>query len=766
MTSNATPRAPVLADGARRLPLTVRIASWSARHRWPVIGLWLAATVGLYLGNAALGGQRFLSAQDSQALIGDSAQGDAVFTDTGAAGASQSFDVVVSNGGASLDTASGHAAVAALVADLSSAQVAVGGQSVPVFASVVDPFAAAAANPSMVGLVISADSSSVIVNATITGSGSDLDTKVQVARSTIDAFRAGHPGLTVLSLNDTEINADLAAYGESTAWLLLLVTLPLTLLILVVAFRALVAAAVPLTLGLTSIVGAMGIVGAYSRLAAPVSPFAAEFVVLIGLAVAIDYSLFVISRFRAERSEGRTRLEAIELASATSGRAVFFSGVAVAISMASMFLLDEPLVTSFALGSIAAVSVSIVGTMTFIPAVISVLDKRLDRGGIPIPSPAQRWVAGLWPRLVLTATKHAPAVAVTTAALLILAASPAVGIKLGYTSGDLSSMPGDVEGVRAARLMAQEWPQGSNLTLDVIATNAGSERAKAAISRLETEAASVAGVTGPAREYFSEDGSVAKISFTLARTAADPANAQIVREFRSSLVPTAFGDAPDSAVYVAGDAAYALDYSSFYAAKTILVAAFVLGLSFLLLLVAFHSIAIPIKAILLNLLSLAAAFGVMVMVFHGSSSEIDASNPVMMFAILFGLSMDYHVFILSRVKEARDCGLSSADAVLDGISRTAGIVTSAAAIMVCVFAGFATIGIAAIQQFGLGMAVAIFVDATLVRSLLLPATMRLLGEWNWWLPSCLRWLPTIEVEAIADAGIGASASMGTAADQP
>jgi uncharacterized membrane protein YdfJ with MMPL/SSD domain len=727
-------------------PFTVRIATWSARHRWPVLALWFVCAFGLFAAGLATGGQRTLSTEESRASIGESARGDALFAAAGDLSASerQRFTLVVSATAGSFDTTTGRDAIASIVSAMATARTSVDGAIVPVFDGVTDPFDPAI-DSAMAAFLVSADRSTVLVDASVGGSPEQVRAKIGGVRSLVRQLAAEHPELRLQSLNTTLLETELIEYAGSSTGFLLLISLPLTFVILLVAFRALVAATIPLVLGLSTVVGGMGIVAAYSRLVGPVSPFAVEFVVLIGLAVAIDYSLFVIGRFRVERNAGRDRIEAIEAASSTAGRAVSFSGVAVAISMAGLFLLDNPLVASFAVGSISAVLVAVAGTMTFLPAALSILDRRIDRGAVPFLSTYRAEGRGFWARVVGLATRRAVLVATLTGGLLAVASLPLVDMKLGYSGNDLASMPQELETVRAARTIENAWPAGSSVTtLDVIVTDAAQPETRTAMARLGTAALALDGIGGPARTTWSADGTVAELSFSLVGNASDPRNAEIVRTVRDAIVPVAFAGVP-SRVYVSGDAAYDVDYAGFYAGKAVLVVAFVLGFSFLLLLAAFRSIAIPLKAIVLNLLSFGTAFGVLVAFFHGSG-VIDAANPVMIFAILFGLSMDYHVFILSRVKEEHDRGVPTVDAVLTGIAATSGTVTSAAAIMVCVFAGFGTVGIANIAQFGLGMAVAVFVDATLVRSLLLPATMKLLGEWNWWLPPFLRWLPRIEIE--------------------
>ncbi len=309
--------------------------------------------------------------------------------------------------------------------------------------------------------------------------------------------------------------------------------------------------------------------------------------------------------------------------------------------------------------------------------------------------------------------------------------------------------------MKAANIMRDKWPQGSTLPLTAIVTKADDPSTKPAIDRFSKDVLAISGVSGPVTYDLSRDGKVAAVGFTLAGTLNDYRNWDIVREVRARVVPASFPSDSGVQAYITGDAAYSLDQTDFYRRSLPQVFAFVLSLSFLLLLIAFRSIVIPIKAILLNLLSTGASYGLLVLVFQEGwlkdemgvkPGVIEAFIPLFIFTILFGLSMDYHVFILTRIKEARDRGLDSNAAVARGISITSGTVTSAAAIMVVVFGVFVTLQIAVIRQLGFGLAVAVFLDATIVRSILLPATMRLLGDWNWWLPRFLGWLPRVTIE--------------------
>jgi RND superfamily putative drug exporter len=432
---------------------------------------------------------------------------------------------------------------------------------------------------------------------------------------------------------------------------------------------------------------------------------------------------------------------------------VFFSGLAVMISIAGLFVLDDPLFRSMAIGTIAVVFISVLGSLTFLPAVLALLGDGLDRLRVPFLARGGEEGRGPWARVVKGVMRRPVVWTVVVAGGLLLASAPVTRLHLGQS--DFESFPDDLDAVQAINLLDEKWPTGSTLELQVVVTRADEPPTQAAIAQLQTRVLGLPGIAEPSEVRTSSDGTVARVSFVQSGHRNDLANRAVVRQIREDVVPSVFGGLPGVRALVGGDVAYTADVTDFYADGMPLVMAFVLGLSFLLLLVAFRSIVIPIKAILLNLLSTGAAFGLLVLVFQDGwlsgqlgfkPGVIESFVPVFIFTILFGLSMDYHVFILTRIKEARDRGLASNEAVARGISTTSGTITSAAAIMVGVFAVFVTLELAIIKQLGFGLAVAVFLDATVVRSVLLPATMRLLGEWNWWLPSFLRWLPHVTIE--------------------
>jgi RND superfamily putative drug exporter len=454
-----------------------------------------------------------------------------------------------------------------------------------------------------------------------------------------------------------------------------------------------------------------------------------------------------------ERGGGEEQLRSIETASSTAGRAVFFSGLAVIVSIAGLFLLDDPLFRSMAIGTIAVVFIAVVGSLTFLPAVLAILGNGLDAGRVPILGRDRTEGRGFWGTLVRFAMRRPLLVAATTATVLLVAASAVTRLHIGQS--DFSVFPDRIDAVQAVALLDEKWPGGSTLSLQIVVTDADQPGTEAAIDHLSERVLAIDGVSGPVERSMSRDGMVALMGYVLAGTRNDFANHDIVREVRSTVVPEVFASLPGVEAYVAGPAASSVDVNGFYLGGMPLVFAFVLGLAFLLLLVAFHSIVIPIKSIVLNLLSTGAAYGLLVLVFQEGwladilgfkPGVIEAFVPIFIFTILFGLSMDYHLFILTRVKEARDRGLDSNRAVERGITLTSGTITSAAAIMIVVFSVFVTLELVIIRQLGFGLAVAVFIDATIVRSLLLPATMRLLGEWNWWMPRALSWLPRITIE--------------------
>ncbi len=748
---------PSSTNPSTREPTTVRVAMWSSRHRWPVFAGWFIAMIGLFMVSQAMGGIRAddPNGNPNQAQT-ESSRAYAVFSVGGNVTPSEDVTVVISHPSLHVTDPAYQAFVDQTVAGLKGLTISDGGTTVPAFDDVQDPMT----SPPQMGLV-SPGGSAVRIIGRITGDQAVVDRHLVPVRPAIANLEAASGDFVVHSVSQTLTNEDITNLINSGLDRTF-ITIGLTFIILLITFGAFVASVIPIVLAITALLGAFGILGIFSQLVAPASPYATQLVVLIGLAVSVDYSLFMITRFRTERRQGRPKLLAIEIASSTSGRAVFFSGLAVMISIAGLFLIDVSIFRSMAVGTIGVIFVAIVGSLTFLPATLSILGDRVNTGRVPFFGRERVEGTGAWATFVTTVMRHPVPWALGSAGFLLLLASPWLHLRIGVT--DFTSFPDEIDGVQAVKMLDAGWPRGSTESLQVVVTGYDRDDTKAAVEAFKTSGLTVPGLSGPATVTPSEDGKAALISFTIGGTQNDPATQAIVRDVRSTAAPAAFGALSGVDVYVTGNAASALDITQIYLDAIPLVIGFVLGLSFLLLLVVFHSLVIPIKAIALNLLSTAAAFGVMVAVFSDGlvgnalglahSSVIESWVPIFVFAILFGLSMDYHVFILTRVKEARDRGLDSRSAVAKGISITSGTITSAATIMVLVFAAFITIPFAFIQELGLGLAVAVLLDATVVRSILLPATMTLLGDWNWWLPSFLRWLPRVTIEGEPEAELG------------
>ena len=736
--------------GAAGKPLTVRVATWSARHRWPVVATWFVFTVGVFAASMALGGTKTLTDMSSDVPRTESALANQVFSSAGAEAPHEDLYLVVRNSDRDATDPAYRSAVGDMIGRL-GAVTDESGQ--PVLANLMDPYAA----PPEAGLV-SADGSSVRIVATIEGDADAVTAKTAALRPVLTALASDYPSFEVHALNNTLIMEDLMKVVGDDLDGSLRVTLPATFLILLVAFGAAVAASVPLVLALSALLAGFGILGIYSQLVAPVAMSTSQMVVLIGLAVGVDYSLFMITRFRSERRAGKPKLDAIETASGTAGRAVFFSGLAVAVSLGGLFLIRVGTLDAMAVGMIGVVLVAVIGSLTFLPAMLSILGDRVNRGRIPFLGRDRADGTGIWARIVNTVIRRPAALGLVAVTALLLVASPFSHLRMGAT--DINSFPSSVDGVAAVKLLNEEWPQGTTLLLQVVVTKANEPATQAAIEELKVAGLRDEGVGEPVTVQPSGDGTVARVSFVMPGDQNDPANQATVDRFRSSVIPAVFGALPDVHAYVDGDAAYALDSTRIFTDGIPLVFAFVLGLTFLLLLVAFRSIVIPATAIVLNLLSAGAAYGILTLVFQDGwfadaigitpGPVIESFVPLFIFSIVYGLSMDYHFFILTRIKEARDRGLDSRAAVGRGISVTAGTITSAAAIMVVVFSVFVTMKLSIVQQMGLGLAVAVFVDATVIRSILLPAVMRLLGDWNWYLPSFLAWLPRVTIEAEPD----------------
>ena len=532
---------------------------------------------------------------------------------------------------------------------------------------------------------------------------------------------------------------------------ILIYSLVIGLVILVLAFRALVAAVIPLAMAVGSIFTAIGIAALVSQVY-PLVELYAEMILLMGLAVGIDYSLFIVSRFRTERSAGWDKIEAITVAANTTGRAVFYAGITVILSLAGLMLTRDFTFISLAAGAIIVVFVAVIASLTLLPSLLSLLGDSVNRLRIPILG-RESDQGGIWSTITGWVMARPVPLASLTVAGLVALTIPFFSMNLGFNAG-ADALPDALEGKRALELLEDHFSSSLIVPAKVIvdAPDVNTPEIRAALAALIETVGNNDAFLGPFDTATDRAGTVTRINVPLAGNIDDDQSEDAVRLLREQIVPEAFAGL-NVQFFVAGDTAEGIDFRDRMFSSAYYVFAFVLGLSFLLLLVMFRSIVIPIKALVLNLLSVGAVYGVLVMVFQwgwgisilGSEETgiIETWLPLFLFGILFGLSMDYHMLLLNRIKEEYDKHGQNELAVATGIRLTAGQITSAASVMVGVFAAFATSRILGLQQFGLGLAVAVLIDATVIRVILLPASMKLLGRWNWYLPGWLEWLPQV-----------------------
>jgi RND superfamily putative drug exporter len=612
--------------------------------------------------------------------------------------------------------------------------------------------------------LIAKDGHSALINFQVPGSESQTSERVRPILDQVRSLQRAHPGYVIEEFGAASANRELDATVGADLRRAEQLSVPITLLVLVVAFGALVAASIPVVLAFTAVLATYGLSALISHFVPDGGEVTSSVILLIGMAVGVDYSLFYLRREREEVAAGRDRASALRIAAGTSGQAVLISGATVIVAMAGMLLAGDATFSSIAVNTMAVVLVTMVGSLTVLPALLSKLGNRVERGRIPLlgrrraesrgrhqaESRGRHQASGVW-SLVLDRVLRRPLVsAVSAAVVLLLLAVPALSLRTKTTG--LADLPKDLPVIKTYQRIQAAFP-GSSVpaVVAVQAPDVTAPAVRAAIEDLHRRAIASGRMSEPVQVQVSPNQRVALVDIPLQGNGEDRASIRALDTLRGELIPATVGRLDGVRVGVAGDTAGTRDFSQRLHERLPLVFAFVLGLAFLLLLVTFRSVVIPIKSILLNLLSVGASYGVLVAVFqHGWGASLIGASPIgpitlwlplFLFVVLFGLSMDYHIFILSRVKELVDAGEPTTSAVERGIKATAGTVTSAAAVMVAVFAIFAGLRIIDLKQLGVGLAVAVLLDATIIRAVLLPATMSLLGEWNWYLPRWLRWLP-------------------------
>ena len=720
---------------ARQRNLAARAGRWSAAHRKLAIFGWLA----FVLAAVVLGGAAGINYQRDEDLgTGESGRADKIIAAGFADHASEQV-LVQGRGSLTIDDPRFRAA-------LDDVEQRLG--ALPFVVNVESPLAQGAS-------LVSRDRRSTLVQFDIVGDSKATSDRIEPVLAAVARSQAAYPQLLIEEFGEASARQAISQAFEDDARQAETLSLPITLLILVAAFGALVAAGLPLLLGLTAVAATIGLLGPLSQVI-PVAEAVTSIVLLVGLAVGVDYSMFYIRRLREERAAGRGSTAALEAAAATSGRAVLISGLTVIVAMSGMFVVAHPVFASFAIGTIMVVAVAMVGSITVLPAMLAVLGDRIDKGRLPVIGRRRHTgESGAWAAIIRGVLRRPWLAAGAATALLLVLAAPT--LRLHTADPGAQALPRDLAVMRTYDRIQQAFPGGPLPAVVAVQIPRGRALSVTVALKELRERALATGLLQPPFGFsINDDRTIAVITMAVAGKGTDATSDRALAALRDDVLPATFADRPGVRTYVTGTTAMSKDFNDLMKARAPWVFAFVLSLAFLLLLTTFRSLVIATTAVVLNLLSVGAAYGVLVWIFQDGHLEsalgftsvggIISWLPLFLFVILFGLSMDYHVFILSRIREGRDRGMSTEDAISHGIAGTASVVTSAAIVMVAVFGIFATLQMLAFKQMGLGLALAVLIDATIIRAVLLPATMKLLGDWNWYLPRWLERLPGAQRE--------------------
>jgi uncharacterized membrane protein YdfJ with MMPL/SSD domain len=723
--------------------LAARAGRWSARHRKTAVFGWLAFVVIAFMIGGAVG-QKTIAEEDygnGSSKVADQAIAGANFRD-----ASEEQVLVQGKGSVKIGDPAFNAAVEDVVQRL---------EATPHVDKIESPLAKGNEGQ------LSKDGRSGLITFEVPGDEDQVADRVDPTLAATAAAQKANPDVFVGQFGDASADEAISKAFEEDFQRAEFLSLPITLIILVVAFGALVAAGVPLLLGLTAVAATLGLLAPISQLV-PMDESASSVILLVGLAVGVDYSMFYLRRKMEERDAGRSSEDALEFAAATSGHAVLISGLTVMIAMAGMFFAGSVVFTGFAVGTILVVAVAVLGSVTVLPAVLSKLGDKVEKGRVPIVGRMRHRNHGesrAW-GWVLDRVLRRPVVALVVAGALLVGLSiPALSMKT--VNPGAAGLPKDLEVTQVYDRIQAAFPGGPLPAIVAVqADDVTTPEVQAGIQAMTEQALASGQMSEPITTNVSPDKSVAVVSIPMNGNGTDDVSEAALATLRDDILPSTIGGVGGVQADVTGMTAGSKDFNDSLKSHLPIVFAFVLGLAFLLLLVTFRSIVVPAKAIVLNLLSVGASYGILKLVFQDGHGEgilgfesiggITSWLPLFLFVILFGLSMDYHVFIISRIREAVDRGMKTDDAVAHGIKQTAGVVTSAAVVMVAVFSIFGSLSMIEFKQMGVGLAVAVLLDATIVRGVLLPATMKLLGDWNWYLPKRLHWIPRVSHEHLPE----------------
>ena len=713
------------------LNFAARAGRWSADHWKTAVFGWLAfVLVAVALGQVV--GQRKLT--DVESASGETARAEKIFEHAGFANVA-SENVLVQSTTREATDPSFRATVAEVMARL---------RAVPEVKNVSGPYGSE-------GGRISKDGHSALVEFDVRGDGETASERIEPMLAAVQAAQHAHRQFFVGEVGGASGDHEVSNTQEKDFKRAEYSSLPVTLLILLLAFGAVVAAGLPVLLAIAAVLATLGLSSAVSHVI-PVDGATQSVILLMGMAVGVDYSLFYLRREREERAAGASSREALLKTAATSGQAVFVSGLTVLIAMAGMLFTGNKTFTSIGVGTMIVVAVSVVGSIMVLPALLARLGDSVNRGHIPFVHRlvGTRRTARFWPWVMRPVLRRPVMAAALASGALLALGVPTLSLHTQLPSA--SDLPRSIGVVETYDRIQVAFPgTQSPAVVAVRAADVNASEVRRALAALRSRALASGQMGSPIKVHVNPRHTVAAIEVPLRGNGDDDASQAALRTLRQEIVPETVGKVPGVEAAVTGETAGSSDFNQQMKSRAPLVIGFVLFLAFLLLLVTFRSIVIPLKAIVLNLLSAGAAYGVLVGVFQWgwgekllgfrSNGAIASWLPLFLFVVLFALSMDYHVFILSRVKELVDAGMKTEEAVAQAITRTAGTVTSAAIVMVAVFAIFATLHQLDIKQMGFGLAVAILIDATVIRAVLLPASMKLLGDWNWYLPRWLDWLP-------------------------
>jgi len=725
-----------------------RIACWSARHRIAVIAGWLVLA-----GTALLAGQLLGTQSQPQYDPGQAGQAEQMLHQLNVVSPPQESILIQARGSSPGDTYAHSAQLRGTVADVVRALGRLPGTA----RDIRSPLSPGGRS------LVSADSRTALVTFSVAGPHASADATVAGAQAAVARVQAAHPGLTVAEAGDASTDRAANTMMGKDFHKAELTSVPITLILLLAVFGALIAAGIPVLLAGSAVMVAVSLLAVPSRWL-PIGSSTSEVVLIIGMAVGVDYSLFYLRREREERAAGASFPAALATAAHTSGRAILISGLTVMVSLAGLLLTGIDLFTGIAVGTIMVVGVAVIGSLTLLPALLSLLGPWADRGRIPFLGRhrTQARPSRLWAALVRKVVRR-PLLWGGAAALALLAlAAPALGMRTGTPAIDL---PARLPVVQTLNRIQRAFPgRPAPAQVVVMGGDVSGPRMRAAVTSLQGRASAHGVIHRPVTAQVIGQGRGLVISVPLAGDGTDSVSRHALLDLRNQILPATVGTVHGASYAVTGNTASGYDFDSALRSRTPIVFAVVAGLALLLLMAAFRSLAIPMISIGLNLLSVGAAYGLITLIFQDghlqgplgftSFGGIIPWVPLFMFVFLFGLSMDYHVFILSRIRELRVRGRIHEEAVVGGVSACSGVVTSAAVIMVAVFSIFATLSLIELKMIGVGLASAVLIDATIVRGILVPAALALLGERSWYFPRWLEWLPGQRLEPTGAAPAG------------